>query len=130
MKLCRYGKNGFEKPGMVDSEGRVVASKSERLTLAPPAGRPTAALSYLGALSLDPGVYDFRLAAVDANGRRGSVVREVSAWKMAGEEFTFADLVVNHAAGAGAGLRPDVEPHVDPDGVAAYVELYASSEDV
>ena len=23
MKLCRYGKNGFEKPGMVDSEGRV-----------------------------------------------------------------------------------------------------------
>ena len=23
MKLCRYGKNGFEKPGMADSEGRV-----------------------------------------------------------------------------------------------------------
>ena len=23
MKLCRYGKNGFEKPGMVDSEGRL-----------------------------------------------------------------------------------------------------------
>jgi 2-keto-4-pentenoate hydratase/2-oxohepta-3-ene-1,7-dioic acid hydratase in catechol pathway len=23
MKLCRYGKNGFEKPGMVDGEGRV-----------------------------------------------------------------------------------------------------------
>jgi 2,4-didehydro-3-deoxy-L-rhamnonate hydrolase len=23
MKLCRYGKNGFEKPGMIDSEGRV-----------------------------------------------------------------------------------------------------------
>ena len=23
MKLCRYGKNGFEKPGMVDREGRL-----------------------------------------------------------------------------------------------------------
>ena len=23
MKLCRYGKNGFEKPGMIDSEGRI-----------------------------------------------------------------------------------------------------------
>ena len=23
MKLCRYGKNGFEKPGMVDGEGRL-----------------------------------------------------------------------------------------------------------
>jgi VWFA-related protein len=115
---------------VVDNEGRVVASKSEKLTLSPQEGRPAAALSYLGAVTLDPGVYDFRLGAVDARGRRGSVVREVSAWKMAGEEFTFADLVVNHAAGAVAGLRPDVEPHVDPDGVAAYVELYASSEDV
>jgi hypothetical protein len=48
---------------------------------------------------------------------------------MAGEEFTYADLVVNHAATAGAGLRPDVEPHVDADGVAAYVELYAAAEE-
>ena len=23
MKLCRYGKNGFEKPGMVDGDGRL-----------------------------------------------------------------------------------------------------------
>ena len=23
MKLCRYGKNGFEKPGMIDADGRV-----------------------------------------------------------------------------------------------------------
>jgi hypothetical protein len=48
---------------------------------------------------------------------------------MAGEEFTYADLVVNHAATAAAGLRPDVEPHVDADGVAAYMELYAASEE-
>ena len=23
MKLCRYGKSGFEKPGVIDSEGRL-----------------------------------------------------------------------------------------------------------
>ena len=23
MKLCRYGKNGFEKPAMVDADGRL-----------------------------------------------------------------------------------------------------------
>ena len=23
MKLCRYGKNGFEKPGMIDASGRL-----------------------------------------------------------------------------------------------------------
>jgi len=77
---------------------------------------------------VDPGVYEVRLAAVDADGRHGSVVRDVNAWKMAGEEFTYADLVVNHAATASAGLRPDVEPHVEADGVAAYMELYAASE--
>ena len=23
MKLCRYGKDGFEKPGMIDAEGKL-----------------------------------------------------------------------------------------------------------
>ena len=114
---------------VVDDLGKVVASRSEKLKLEPLEGRKNASLSYLDAVSVDPGVYDVRLAAVDADGRHGSVVREVNAWKMAGEEFTYADLVVNHAATASAGLRPDVEPHVDADGVAAYMELYAASED-
>jgi len=26
MKLCRYGKNGFEKPGIIDSEGACATS--------------------------------------------------------------------------------------------------------
>jgi hypothetical protein len=97
------------------------------MKLEPLEGRTNASLSYLGYVTLDPGVYELRLAAVDAEGRHGSVVREINAWKMAGEELTYADLVVNHAATASAGLRPDVEPHVDPDGLAAYVELYAAS---
>jgi VWFA-related protein len=113
---------------VVDDQGRVAASRSEKTKLEPLEGRTNASLSYLDAVSIDPGVYDVRLAAVDAEGRHGSVVREVNAWKMAGEEFTYADLVVNHAATAGSGLRPDVEPHVDADGVAAYMELYAASE--
>jgi len=113
---------------VVDDQGRVVASRSEKTKLEPLEGRTNASLSYLDSVSIEPGVYDVRLAAVDADGRHGSIVREVNAWKMAGEEFTYADLVVNHAATAGAGLRPDVEPHVDADGVAAYMELYAASE--
>jgi VWFA-related protein len=112
---------------VVDSDGRVAAANSDKLKLEPLEGRTNASLSYLGYVTLDPGVYELRLAAVDADGRHGSVVREVNAWKMAGEEFTYADLVVNHAATAAGGLRPDVEPHVDPDGLAAYVELYAAS---
>ena len=114
---------------VVDREGRVVASNSDKMKLEPLGGRTNASLSYLGYATLEPGIYELRLAAVDAEGRHGSVVREINAWKMAGEEFTYADLVVNHAATAGNGLRPDVEPHVEPDGLAAYVELYAASAD-
>jgi len=114
---------------VVDDQGKVVASRSEKLKLEPLEGRANASLSYLDSVSVDPGVYEVRLAAVDAEGRHGSVIRDVNAWKMAGEEFTYADLVVNHAATASAGLRPDVEPHVDADGVAAYMELYAASEE-
>jgi VWFA-related protein len=114
---------------VVDDQGKVVASRSEKLKLEPLEGRSNASLSYLDSVTVDPGVYEVRLAAVDADGRHGSVIRDVNAWKMAGEEFTYADLVVNHAATASAGLRPDVEPHVDADGVAAYMELYAASEE-
>jgi VWFA-related protein len=114
---------------VVDDQGRVVASRSEKPTLEPLEGRTNASLSYLDSVTVEPGVYEVRLAAVDSQGRHGSVVRDVNAWKMAGEEFTYADLVVNHAATAGSGLRPDVEPHVDADGVAAYMELYSTSEE-
>ena len=114
---------------VVDDQGRVVASRSEKPKLEPLEGRTNTSLSYLDAVTVEPGVYEVRLAAVDAQGRRGSVVRDVNAWKMAGEELTYADLVVNHAATASSGLRPDVEPHVDADGVAAYMELYSTSEE-
>ena len=114
---------------VVDDQGRVVASRSEKSKLEPLEGRTNASLSYLDAVTIEPGVYEVRLAAVDAEGRHGSVVRDVNAWKMAGEELTYADLVVNHAATASSGLRPDVEPHVDADGVAAYMELYSTSEE-
>ena len=114
---------------VVDDQGRVVASRSDKPRLEPLEGRTNASLAYLDAVTVDPGVYEVRLAAVDAQGRHGSVVRDVNAWKMAGEEFTYADLVVNHAATVGSGLRPDVEPHVDADGVAAYMELYSTSEE-
>jgi VWFA-related protein len=114
---------------VVDDQGRVVASRSEKRGLEPLEGRTNASLAYLDAVTVEPGVYEVRLAAVDAQGRHGSVVRDVNAWKMAGEEFTYADLVVNHAATASSGLRPDVEPHVDADGVAAYMELYSTSEE-
>src|SRR4030095_8128011 len=123
------GGQGGTRPGqytmgfiVVDDQGRVVASRSEKPKLEPLEGRTNASLAYLDAVTVEPGVYEVRLAAVDAQGRHGSVVRDVNAWKMAGEEFTYADLVVNHAAPAGRGLRPDGEARAGGDGVARYNE--------
>ena len=114
---------------LVNDQGDVAAQHVEKISLTPPEGRKNVSLQYQNFVDVDPGVYELRLGAVDGEGHHGSVVRQVNAWKIAGEEFTFADLVVNHAATANEGLRPDVEPHVDPDGLAAYVELYAAMPD-
>ena len=53
----------------VDSEGRVSASRSEKMKLEPLEGRSNVSLSYLGSEAVDPGVYDVRLVVVDADGR-------------------------------------------------------------
>ena len=78
-----------------------------------------------GSVVVDPGIYTLRLAAVDDEGRRGSVVREVSAWKMQGETLAFGDLVIGMATGAP--LRPAVEPHVAGEALGAYLELYSNA---
>jgi Flp pilus assembly protein TadD len=77
--------------------------------------------------TVDPGIYELRLAVVDGEGHRGSVVREVNAWKMAGETLATGDLVLGNFPKPGEKLTPAVEPHVSTDALAAYVELYSTS---
>src|SRR5204863_6761698 len=50
---------------VVDDQGKVVASRSEKAKLEPLEGRANASLSYLDAVTVDPGIYELRLAAVD-----------------------------------------------------------------
>jgi tetratricopeptide (TPR) repeat protein len=76
---------------------------------------------------LNPGIYSLRFGVVDAEGRRGSVVRDVNAWKMTGEPFATGDLIIGNAPSAGQGVRAEVEPHVTTDRLAAYLELYSTS---
>jgi VWFA-related protein len=111
---------------LIDREGRVASSASDKRRLEPGDGG-TAPLSYVAAAIVDPGVYSARFAAVDAEGRRGSVVRQVNAWKMSGEEFAVGDLIVADVPKANEPLLPQVEPRVHEGRVAAYVELYASA---
>ena len=111
---------------LIDREGRVVASSSDKRKLEPGDGRD-APLAYITAAAVDPGVYSARFAAVDPEGRRGSVVRQVNAWKMAGEEFAVSDLIVGGMPKTDEQLRPMVEPRVHDGRIAAYVEVYAKT---
>ena len=113
---------------VVNNENQVAASFLERMTLSPGSGSPNEPLRFVGGVVVDPGTYSLRFAVVDEEGRRGSIVRDVSAWKMAGEPFALGDLVVGPVPPQGKGVAIQVEPYVATDGVAAYLELYSTTE--
>jgi VWFA-related protein len=113
---------------VIDDANQVAGSFVTQATLSPGAGSPNEPLHFVGGVSLDPGIYSLRFGVVDADGRRGSVVRDVNAWKMAGEPLAMGDLIVGNLPASGQGLRAEVEPYVVADRLAAYIELYSNSE--
>ena len=112
---------------LIDSEGKVAADYLEKRALSPVTPSPNEPLGFIGGAEVDPGVYTLRFAVLDADGRRGSVMRDVNAWKMRGEEFAMGDLVVGNFPEGGEKLRAVVEPRVTADNLAMYIELYSTS---
>jgi tetratricopeptide (TPR) repeat protein len=113
---------------VIDDTNQVAGSFVTKATLSPGAGSPNEPLHFVSGVSLEPGIYSLRFGVVDADGRRGSVVRDVNAWKMAGEPLALGDLIVGNLPASGQGLRAEVEPYVLEDRLAAYLELYSNSE--
>jgi VWFA-related protein len=113
---------------LIDDQNRVAGSYLDKRALTPIAGSPNEPVSFLGGVSVDPGVYTLRFGVVDAEGRRGSVIRDISAWKMTGEEFASGDLVIGNRPPTGEGLRAAVEPFVTGDNLAMVVELYSTAD--
>jgi VWFA-related protein len=110
---------------LIDPEGRIAGSFGGRQTL--PSGGRGAPLEFSAGAVVDPGVYELRIAAVDSEGRRGSVVREVNAWKMAGEVLASGDLIVGNMPKQGQSMHAAVEPHVSAEALGAYIELYSTA---
>jgi VWFA-related protein len=113
---------------VIDDTNQVAGSFVDKVSLSPSAGSPNEPLHFVGGVLLDPGIYSLRFAVVDAEGRRGSVVRDVNAWKMSGETLAIGDLIVGNAPTSGTPLRAEVEPYVINDRLAAYLELYSTSD--
>ena len=115
---------------LLDSEGSVVAGNIDKHMLSVPNGLANAPREYLGEIVVDPGNYSLRFGVVDASGRRGGVIREVSAWKLGGEEFAIGDLMIGDSSlDSARRIRPGVEPHVRGE-VGAFLEMYSTSSDV
>jgi VWFA-related protein len=112
---------------VINDANQVVGNFATETTLSPGTGSPNEPLQYMGTMLIDPGIYSLRFGVVDGEGRRGSVVRDVNAWKMTGEALAMGDLIVGNIPGAGQGVRAEVEPFVTGDGVAAYLELYSNA---
>src|SRR6185369_141900 len=112
---------------LVSDDNRIAGNYLEKRPLEPAGTSGNEPLDFLGGVVVDPGIYTLRFGVVDAMGRRGSVVREVNAWKMAGETLALGDLIIGPAPEPGKPLRATLEPHVSTDLLAAHMEMYSTS---
>jgi VWFA-related protein len=112
---------------VINDANQVAANFVTDTKLSPIAGSTNEPLHFSSGVLLDPGIYSLRFGVVDSDGRRGSVVRDLNAWKMTGESLAMGDLIVGNIPTAGQGVRAEVEPFVTGDGLAAYLELYSNA---
>ena len=113
---------------LIDDKGKVAVSQAERrlTTTVSPQSRQQ---KYLGAAIAAPGMYTLRLAAVDANGRRGSVERTISAdTKTIGAIHVTDLLIADNSEPQGAGLSPTVDATFTGDELQAYLELFGDAD--
>jgi len=109
---------------LTDPKGLVVTKAGSRRTLSPEASGPGQVLHYDMALSVAPGVYGLRVAAVHQDGRRGTVVHRIELPKLTAGEIATSDLIVGNLPAEGETLSPRVEPQVTASELAGYLELY------
>jgi tetratricopeptide (TPR) repeat protein len=108
---------------VMDSDGNLVAASIE------PVGKRTAGdHRWNGAVVVAPGTYMLKVAAVDSDGRRGSVEHRLTAGLTSAGALKLGDLMLSESGATTAeGLKPEIEPRVTAAGVEGYLEV--ASED-
>jgi VWFA-related protein len=109
---------------VVDRNNRATSTAVEPRTLRASTDDPGVAI-FAGSLLLDPGTYLLRLAAVDSEGRIGSVDRKIDAWQMNTTGLTVGDLIVGPRPEGSGGIAPAIEPVVSNGQLAAMMEVYS-----
>ena len=116
---------------LVDNAGKVAVSGIQRPTLTPVDGARGPLLEYTGSFTVDPGNYTLKLAAIDGQGRRGSLEHMLQAWQMSGVPFAVGDLMLaDTPTTPGEALRPPVEARLATGLLAAYTEIYSEKPEM
>jgi VWFA-related protein len=104
---------------LINEEGELVASGFDA-----PGKRTGRDHRWNGSVVVDPGTYLLKLAAVDIDGRRGSVEHRLKADVTTVGELVVGDLMLSEQTEAGAeGVKPEIEPRVTGGEVNGYVEV-------
>jgi VWFA-related protein len=110
-----------------DIDGKVVLNNVQRTTLERRDGPRGPVLEHVALMTVEPGAYSLKLAAVDGAGRRGSIDHPLQAWQMAGVPFATSDLILGDAPAMMTGPpQPHVEARLGGDRLGAYMEMYGT----
>lgn len=110
---------------VTNARGDLAASQFEKALALPSKddeGRPQ---RYTGAIVIDPGIYNIKLAVVDPKGRAGSVERTFDAKLTTAGQLKFGELMLAEVAGRSA--RPTVDGRINADTLMAYAEIYSDA---
>jgi VWFA-related protein len=114
---------------LTDANGRPAGRVVERQTLRLHGSGEDAAWSYVAVAVVNPGLYLLKFAAIDSEGRIGSVEHPVSAQLTVGSGMVVSDLMLNDPARAAV----SEELALIPDGrllgrsLGAYLEMYPTA---
>lgn len=110
---------------VTDARGNLVGSQFEKALAVPSKddeGRPQ---RYTGAVVLDPGIYNVKLAVVDPRGKQGSIERTFEAKLTSAGQLKFGELMLAEVVGRTA--KPSVDGRINADTLMAYAEVYSEA---
>lgn len=111
---------------LIDRDGKATVSRVQHPTLTPVDGLNGPLLEYAGMFTIDPGTYTLKLAAIDGQGRRGSLEHPLQAWQMTGVPLAVGDLMLaDTPTTPGDSIHPPVEARLATGRLATYLEIYS-----
>lgn len=115
---------------ITDKDDKIVVNRGGVSTLAPASSKSDSPRLALTSVALDPGDYTLRVAAVDGDGRAGSVHHTISArLNRFGSGFNASDLMlVPQPPTAGELPRPRPSTVIDSDTVSAMLEISGADQ--